>query len=347
VPTPPTPAQWQALADRFALGQVSGSPTYVTRGFMGEIWQLHTARGRWAVKWQFPWAPADPRPADIGVQLAAADAGIPLPLPVTGTDGTAVARIGGQHARVYEWADLGAPFSPPVSAGTAAEVGRLLGVLHRLSMTVVEPVDPWYTAVPDAGHWAKLVRRASAAGASWADRLSAALGLIADLSAQVAPPAGRPPIVCHRDFNPDNVFPSPAGGLIVLDWENSGPLHPDGELGYAIFTWCAGSGRFDREAAEALRTGYAKSCGAAPPLRPWLFGTAIATHVNVLSVMIERALTEPDHREHAEAQIASLLDHDLADLRRVMTVVADHGPQGGAAVHPGTLAPTKNGVNPR
>lgn len=44
-----TPAGWPALAERFALGALRGAPGYVTRGAMGEIWRLDTARGRWAV----------------------------------------------------------------------------------------------------------------------------------------------------------------------------------------------------------------------------------------------------------------------------------------------------------
>jgi aminoglycoside phosphotransferase (APT) family kinase protein len=316
---PPSPADWHALAERFDLGQIRGDACYVARGAMGQIWRLQTGAGRWAVKWQFPWAPADARPADVAIQLAAVAAGIPLPLPVIAPDGAAVVRVGDGHARVYEWMDLGDPVSLPAPVATAAEAGRLLGLLHGLSIQSDEPSDPWYAEVQPARYWPDLINRAVTDGAPWASKLAAAHPLIAELSENLAPPSGRPPVVCHRDFNPDNVLPAAGTGqLAVLDWENAGPLDPARELGYAVFTWCAGAGRFDPVAADALLTEYAAASGSAPAAGPDFFATAVATHLNVLHVMAERALTEPDHRSQAEEFIADLLDQYLGDLQRVI-----------------------------
>jgi Ser/Thr protein kinase RdoA (MazF antagonist) len=325
---PPAPA-WQALAELFGLGRVDVPPAYVTRGAMGEVWRLETAAGRWAVKWQFPWVSTEPRPADLAVQRAAAAAGIPLPRPVTTPDDAAVVPVDGRPARVYEWADLGPPLTVPVPPAVAAEAGRLLGLLHGLRLPPVGPPDPWYTEIQPDSYWPGLIARATAAGAPWAGRLAAAAGLIAGLGARLVAPAGQPLLTCHRDFNPDNVLPAAADGrLLVLDWENSGPLSPVRELGYAVCTWCAGGGRFDPAAADALLASYTSAAGSAPALGPDLFGTAIATHLNVLHVMAEQWLAESDHRGYTEAFIAGLLDRDLGD------VAAAAGP--GAAAWPGT-----------
>jgi len=318
-----TPADWHALASRFALGRVTAAPGYVGRGAMGEIWRLETTAGRWAVKWQFPWVPTEARPADVSIQLAASAAGIPLPLPVIAPDGDAVVGIGGRHARVYHWVELGEPVPPPVPAATAAEAGRLLGLLHALANRCDEPADPWYTEVPLAGAWADLIERAAAANAAWAPELAASSDLIAELSGYVVPGTGRPPVSCHRDFNPDNVLPAAADGrLVVLDWENAGPLDAIRELGYAIFTFTSGYGRFDRAAYDAMLAAYACASGSEPALGPDLFGTAVATQLNVLQVMAERALTEPEHRGHAEDLLASVLRHDLDDLRRIIKLLS-------------------------
>lgn len=312
------PATWRALAERFGLGAVTGDPVYVTRGAMGEIWRLDTAAGRFAAKWLFPWAGSDAPPADVATQFAAAAAGIRLPVPVVAPGGDAVAQIDGRLARVYEWADLARPLTPPVPLTVAAEAGRLLGLLHGLALEASGPVDPWYLEAPGRDDWADVMRRARAAGAAWAPRLAAACDLILDLTGLAVPAAGRPPVICHRDFNPDNVFPAISDGkLVVLDWENSGPLSPDRELGYAIFAWCTGGGQFDRAAAGALLAGYAAASGSIPVLGADFFGTAVAAHLNVLRVRAEQALTEPEHREAAEKSIAELLDHDLPDLHSI------------------------------
>ncbi len=307
---------WHELARCFGLGLIDGDPRYVTRGAMGEIWQLRTTSGTWAVKWQFPWAPADARPADLALQRAAAGAGIPLPLPVTTPAGDAVVLVGDRHARVYEWADLGPEITPPASPACAAEAGRLLGMLHRLAIRYGEPADPWFTEVPGPGQWTILAGRARKSGTPWAAGLDAALGLITELGDRVAPPAGEL-IACHRDFNPGNVFPAALDArLVVLDWENSGPLTASSEVGYAVFTWSYGGGQFGQAAADALLAGYAQTSGQTLPANADLYSVVIATHLNFLNVMASQWLTEPAHRGYAGQQIDMLLAHDLGDLAR-------------------------------
>jgi aminoglycoside phosphotransferase (APT) family kinase protein len=316
--------RWTQLAERFALGSVIAAPAHVARGAMGDVWRLDTTDGRWAVKWQFSWAPTEPSPADIGVQRAAAAAGIPLPLPVLTPAGEAVAPVGEQHVRVYEWAELGPPLEPPAAGRAAAEAGRLLGMLHRLALAPTEPDDPWYTAVSPAADWAVLADRAAAAGVAWAGDLATALRPIARLSAQVdGPRPGAPRIVCHRDFSPANVLPTPDGGrLVVLDWENAGPLDPRAELGYVLFAWSAGHGQVSASAIEALLDGYAAGSGAAPEPGPGMFVTAIAATLNFLYVMAEQAVTEPGHAGFADQQVCHLLRRDLDDLAAFLDLAA-------------------------
>jgi Ser/Thr protein kinase RdoA (MazF antagonist) len=319
---------WVELAERFGLGTALGTPAHVARGAMGEVWRLDTSRGRWAVKWQFPWAPAEPSPADVGVQLAAAAAGIPLPLPVLTPAGEAVVQAGGRHARVYEWADLGRPVEPPAGDRAAAEAGRLLGTLHRLALPPTGPDDPWYTALPAARDWAALAGRAAAASAAWAGDLATALEPIGRLSARLSARAAGPPpagqrIVCHRDFSPANVVPADDGShLVVLDWENAGPLDPRCELGCALFAWSAGHGQVSTSAIEALLDGYAAGSGTDPGLPPGMFVTAIAATLNFLYVMAEQAVTDPGHAGFAGQQVSGLLGQDLDDLAAFLDLAA-------------------------
>jgi aminoglycoside phosphotransferase (APT) family kinase protein len=319
------PEGWTELAERFGLGPVLGAAAFVARGAMGEVWRLETTRGAWAVKWQFPYRPVQPRPADVGVQLAAAAAGIPLPAPVLTPAGEAVARIGDHHVRVYEWADLARPAVPPVGDRTAAEAGRLLGVLHSLALQPTEPDDPWYSEVPPLADFAALADDAAAAGMAWAGQLTGAQERIAGLSARASVPR-RPNrrIVCHRDFNPDNVVPASSGDhLVVLDWENAGPLDPGCELGYALFAWSAGHGQIGTAAATALLDSYAAALGADPELGPGMFATAIAAHLNFLFVMADQAIADPAQRGYCESQLSGLLQHDLDDLARFLDLAED------------------------
>jgi Ser/Thr protein kinase RdoA (MazF antagonist) len=147
-----------AIADRFDLGRVVSSAEFVARGAMGEIWRISTDQGRWATKLLFDWVEARAAPFDLEVQRTAAAAGVPLPRPVTDEKGAAVASLGTERVRVYEWVEI-RPHRYPIDSATAVEVGRLLGLVHSMPLGTDGEVDPWYTSVNTANlvaGWPKL-----------------------------------------------------------------------------------------------------------------------------------------------------------------------------------------------
>jgi aminoglycoside phosphotransferase (APT) family kinase protein len=151
----------------------------------------------------------------------------------------------------------------------------------------------------------------------WAAALARAQPQLTGLAALVTAGARRAAIVCHRDFTPANVLPGRRDGrLIVLDWENAGPLEPEWEIGAALVGWCAGRCGFDPVAARGLLDGYRAVAGGLPALGPGPFRMTVVTHLNFLEAMATQALDDPAHRGYAEQRIASLLDHGLDDLRR-------------------------------
>lgn len=304
------------IADTYSLGAVVDAPTYVARGAMGEIWRVSTARGAWAVKVLFEWDPPPSVPADIPVQEAAARAGVRLPRPVLTSSGDAVCAVGPLRVRVYEWFDLAPAVDVPVGAERAGEVGRILGTIHALELPVSGPVDPWYTSAPSPSAWTTLVTQATEADAPWMRSLAAQAPLLCELGEFVANAKSGAAIVCHRDFGPDNVLPLLVGSeLSVLDWENAGPLHPEGELASALLSWTAGGGHLSSEAAVALLSGYSEARGIEPALTRASFNVAAATQLNFLKVMADQALVESRHRGFAVEMVEGLLGGSFVRLR--------------------------------
>ena len=108
--------------------------------------------------------------------------------------GEAVARIGNHHVRVHEWADLARPAEPPVGDQTAAEVGRLLGVLHGLALPATGPDDPWYAEVRPPTDWAALADHAAFGPGMFATAIVAPLNFLFVMAEQaIADPS-------HRDY---------------------------------------------------------------------------------------------------------------------------------------------------
>lgn len=292
------------VAATFDLGRPAVErPAFIARGAMGQLWRLQTDAGRWAVKVLFDGADhGDPLPRDVAVQEAAAATGVRLPQVRLTPDGRAV--VGG--VRVYEWVDLAPKLVPPVDAATAAEAGDVLGRLHAhaLRPEAGETVDDWYVTAPPPAAWEDLAARADAAGASWAAGLRDRLDHLVELGRFVA--ASRcdhaDVVVCHRDFDPSNVFrPSAGGPLVVLDWENAGPLSASAELAMAVSAW-VGDGD-DGPFLDAYRG----AGGQGVITGPETFATATATTLNYLRVVVLQALEDGEHRAFAEPIIDAIL----------------------------------------
>lgn len=302
-----------AVCAAFDLGRPVEAPTFVARGAMGEVWKVVTETGAWAAKSLFEWVEPPARPTDVDVQLAAHAAGIRLPLPILAAGGAAVVGVSGRRHRVYEWVDLDASLALPATPARAAEAGALLGRLHQLDVDAEDEVDDWYTTAAPAGELAAIGERATASGRPWAPAFVEALPVVEVLLRYVADEHAEARL-CHRDVNPSNLLPAAGDGpLVVLDWENCGPLAPDEELASAMQVWTSG-GEARLESARALLDAYRAVGGDADldPGRSW--SMAVCTSVNFLAHMGEQALADDVHRAFAEEQLRQMCDGGLRQL---------------------------------
>ncbi|RVX38669.1 Ser/Thr protein kinase RdoA (MazF antagonist) [Nonomuraea polychroma] len=281
------------------------------RGALGQIWRLEAGPARYALKEIFAEPPSEGLiAAELAFARQAAAAGVRLPASHADRDGRYLLTTpDGTWLRLYDWADL-RPVELTAQA-TPAELGALLARLHRCAPAMASepdgrPPDPWYDRVPATHAWAKV----SASGASWAARLADRLAILPELCAAVAPadPAGL--IVCHRDLHPENVLADPAGGLVVVDWDNLGPAAPGRELARALFDWFCDNSVADLDAMRGMYEAYVRADGPGRISEPADFSMLVASRVNFLLVQSRVAIdpeAEPRHREWAEREIDEAL----------------------------------------
>ncbi|WP_456845251.1 phosphotransferase enzyme family protein [Cellulomonas sp. P5_C6] len=308
------------LARHFALGgaaRLSEGP--VARGKQGVVWRLDTTNGSWAVKAPFTPSQEDEVRLSTEFQEAAYLAGVPTPQIRRTTDGFVFADVGGRRVRVYEWVDLGAP-DPGLDP---ALVGEVVARIHGVKIDDPRPLDPWYHEPVGAGRWDEVVEQVRDGGAPFAGRLAALRDELVALESWIEPPEALR--VCHRDLWADNMLPTAAGGLCVIDWENSGPADPSQELACVLFEF----GRSDPGRARALIAAYQDAGGPGQVDRPGHFSMLIAS----LGHITETAATDwlqpnarsPD-RADSTAWISEVLDdphsrrrlRDLLDATRAM-----------------------------
>ncbi|HEY2443604.1 MAG TPA: aminoglycoside phosphotransferase family protein [Streptosporangiaceae bacterium] len=248
-----------------------GAPVYADRGEQGRIWRLETRGGAWAVKeLLLPVAEAD-AVMDVRFQLGASAAGIPLPLPRPARDGRIVQVV------------------------TGTEIGAVTARLHQVPQAEARPAEAWFSEPVGEPAWQVLLDDARRGDASWAGELGRRLPDLIALDALVTAPDEARLRTCHRDVITENVRRGAGGGVIVLDWENSGPAQPERELAAILCDLAVDV------APAAARDGYAAYRAAGGPARltgAADFGMAAVVQGHLLQFYSRRALDQAESAEN-------------------------------------------------
>ncbi len=295
------PAQASEIARLYALGDGAALTGTVARGELGQVWQVATASGLWAVKSAFePLADFDGEDAEF--QSAARAAGVPTPAVIRALDGEILVEVGGLEVRVYEWVEL-----LPVDRGlNPAAVGRLLAAIHRVAFAGRRPEDEWYTEPVGAARWDELIESLTAAGAPFAADMAMLRDELVAREAVLEP--ARTLRTCHRDLWAENLRGTPTGGMCVIDWDNCGLADPGHEVAAALFEF----GANDAGRARSLYREYLRCGGPGRVERPGDFSMAIAQlgHIDELACRrwLDPATPAPERERHAAAVTVSLAE---------------------------------------
>jgi Ser/Thr protein kinase RdoA (MazF antagonist) len=246
-------------------------------------------------------------------QEAAYAAGVPTPQVRRTTEGHVFATLGDSQVRVYEWVDLRSP-DPSLDP---ALVGAVVAAVHQVCVPVRGALDPWHHEPVGADRWDELVASLREAGAPFAGRLADLRDELVALESWLEPPEAVR--TCHRDLWADNVLPTAAGGVCVVDWDESGPADPSQELGYVLFEFSRG----DPGRARALIDAYRHAGGPAMVDRRGHFSMLIAQLGHITEIAATDWLVpnrrSPD-RADSEAWISEVFDepHTRAVLDRLL-----------------------------
>ncbi|MGH3348490.1 MAG: aminoglycoside phosphotransferase family protein [Nocardioides sp.] len=277
------------IAEQFGLGEDACLQGPVAYGRLGEIWQLVTGRGRFAVKHAHVAVSVEDAELDAAYQDVVRSAGVPMPAVVRTVDGTVVADIGGARVRVYEWVDV-LPADRRLDPG---ELGRLLASIHAAAVPTDDAIDGWYADPVGAEAWQELLGRLRGAEAPFAERLAALLPRVVEAEGILASP--RRVQICHRDLWADNVRRARDGGLVVLDWENCGAGDVNGELGCALFEYGLG----ERDRMRILYAAYVEAGGPGRLAGRGDLTMLVAQLGNIARIGCERWLTSSTDQERA------------------------------------------------
>lgn len=308
----------RAVARAFALGDPLGGATEVDRGEQGVVWRLATDGGTWAVKVLTGPADEASAAADVAFQELAA-ARVELPRPRRTVAGTVLLAADAAGAdgpvRVSAWVDL----DPGVTA-TPADLGRVIAALHLVDAPADRDVEPWFADGVDAAAWDGLLAAGRAAGEPWVGGLDRAVPLLLDLARVVVPADPARLRTCHRDLNDVNVRRTRSGGLVVLDWEGSGPADPARELCALLVVQTL---RAPVDRAVELYAAYRRAGGPAR-VRDLADFSTVSVLADNLVALYARATLDPHAADPQRAFARQQLDWMLADPSRVSLPAVEH-----------------------
>ncbi len=309
----------QVLA-AFELGDGTLSAGPVARGRLGEIWRLDAATGTWAVKTR----PTDGSGSEDEVEStarfheAAVAAGLPAPTVRRTRDRRVLVELAETRVAVLGWVDMAEP-DPGLDP---VAVGSLLAGLHgmraaRFPGPASPPwaVRPWFHAPVGAAAWDDVIGRTVDRGAPFAADLAAHRDELVGLEARFAVP-GRL-LWCHRDLFADNVRAVPGGGLVVFDFDNSGPCDPSWELAFVLTEYATEAAPahavVNRARARALWDAYRSAGGPGQLTGPGDFTmiAAVLGHIAELAATRWLEATDEAQRSDAATWVAELTDRPL------------------------------------
>jgi thiamine kinase-like enzyme len=222
----------------------------------------------------------------------------------------------GHQVRAYEWVDL-------LATDTGldpAVVGATLAAVHQVHYAPARPLIGWYTEPVGASRWTQLLDEAMATDAPFAEALGVEITELLRLEALIEPPVNLQN--CHRDLWADNILPTPAGGVCVIDWENCGLADPAQELPMAMIDFAFG----DQRRLAELYMSYVEAGGAGRVTGYGSFTMVIAqfSHFWESAITAYLSTNAAEVKAHSLDRIAELLNPSLrvAHLEEMLDTIA-------------------------
>jgi Ser/Thr protein kinase RdoA (MazF antagonist) len=291
------------------------------------MWRLDTSRGSFAIKdLSRDWSNADYAgwyERAFRVELAAFDAGVPMPRPVAvASNGHCIAEIpaAGDHpatVRVHEWVDGTSLDGGAYTADDVRQIGAMIAVVHALDIKTDGPID-YSTMWFEPASWRML---ADDSDHEWRAAIVDALPCIDDLIAfvQSVPRDASSMLMSHRDSDPKNVMRLADGRLMLIDWDATGPIAPREDVAKEAIGWGAGYVRDpDPALARAFVEGYRAAGGAFEDPRRDDFADWMRTSLTWLAFNLRRVRGDGARGKPERELAARLARQSLQQLPRFL-----------------------------
>jgi Phosphotransferase enzyme family len=321
-----------ALCELFDLGAPRAAPTAVVGGLTNRLWRLETEQGVFAVKRMN----RDPDRTDyiewfdraFMLEQSCFAAGVPMPRPIpVAATGHCLGELPQPDGppitlRVHAWVDgVKLDNSVAYSPEVASHVGSILARIHALRMGSAVTNSE---ALPVFGddHWRTALDRLEYADGEWAAKLRALGPVLHDLEAYViaAHDDPTPLLLSHRDSDAKNFIRTPAGELMLVDWDAAGPVNPRQDLANEALVWAGvHRGEPDAAVARAFVEAYRRAGGVRERFRRTDLAELLAARLGWFDFNLRRALGERIRDESDREYGWAVIRRNVTELPRFVS----------------------------
>ena len=228
-----------------------------------DVQRLETSQGVFAIK-RFDQAP---RPAALAIELAAYEAGFPLPQPLRTADGmlyaTHVNAGRPTWVRAYAWVE-GKPYEwGTVDSQISAHMGGLLAAMHAIPAPAEALRDDSWMPL-GRSQWEQLAQVAAIKHVPWAQDLREKITALVAWEEHVVKytASDQALVASQRDLHPPNVIQRSDGSHTVIDWDGAGPVRASEDVAMFALVWASAEDKApSRDAVRAFIRGYRDAGG--------------------------------------------------------------------------------------
>ncbi len=322
-------AQTTRLCAIFELGEPLYTPQPVQGGMIHKLWQLHTARGTFAVKQLNPEIMRREGIRDMyrlteRIAQAMALRGVPAVVALKGEgDGGTVQDIDIATYIVYNWIEGETLSAQAVEPERARLIGASLAHMHDLPHQDFPELQLSDHEPFDEDEWDMLTFQASDRDIPWTHQVRRALPLLVEwgkLATEANSVLNRSLVISHRDLDQKNVIWRNETSPVFVDWESAGLTNPTKDIVETALYWSGQTVQPPREDSfHAVLEGYITSGGTIPNSGIHALHSVMGTWLAWLLFNMHRSLGESVSSEEERQLAVRETTHTLSTLYALNT----------------------------
>lgn len=303
------------LFSKYKIGNVVKEPSSISGGLMHKMFKVTTESNIYAVKWLNPSIMQRNGVMEnmINSEMIAHVFSMHLPvIAALNIDSKNVLHVNNNYYLVFNWIDGESVFPPLICEKHCYEIGRTLGKIHQLNITIPEVKKDITDSI--IYNWQEFLVKGKELKAFWIDTYAKMVDKLIYWNTLINESnciLSEFMVISHRDLDPKNVMWN-QGTPYLIDWEAAGYVNPYQELVEVLNYWTKnGEDELDNEKFKILFNAYSEYMSTKNIDWDYVLNSGYTGMLGWLEYSLKRALgidsTDEEEKELGAKQVIATI----------------------------------------